>query len=98
MWIAPKKKQIDTINKNIKKKKKKKWIIKIKKIPILIVSYGVIPCEKSEKKITDFFFNFWLEKSKVLVILGIKIALVTCFGDFDLFIEFGRKSQILVIC
>ena len=43
---------------------------------------GVIPCEKSEKKIADFFLDFWVEKSKVLVILGIEINFLTFLGNF----------------
>ena len=35
-------------------------------------SRRVIQCEKSEKNTTDLFLDFWLEKSKVLVILGTK--------------------------
>ena len=45
-------------------------------------SFWVIPCEKSEKKMTGFFLDFWLEKSKVLVILGIKLLFWLFFCDF----------------
>ena len=42
----------------------------------------MIPCEKSEKKITEFFLDFGLEKFKVLVILGIKVMFFFGGGDF----------------
>ena len=38
---------------------------------------------KSPRKTRPFFLlDFWLEKLKVLVILGAKIAILTFFGDF----------------
>ena len=60
----------------------------------------MIPCKKSKKKITKFFLEFWLEKSKILVILGIQITFFDFFlVIFELFIDFFfRKSQILLIC
>ena len=55
----------------------------------MVFHLRVIPCKKSEKKMTRFFLDFWLEKSKVLVILGIKITFLTFFFViFDLFIDF----------
>ena len=43
------------------------------------IPHVVIPCEKSEKKMTEFILDFLLEKSKVLVILGIQIIFLTFF-------------------
>ena len=54
---------------------------------------------KNLRKNDQFFFDFWLEKSKVIIILGIKISFLTFFlVILDLFIKFCRKSQILLIC
>ena len=51
----------------------------------------VIPCEKSEKNITDFFLDFWLEKSKVLVILVTKIPFLISFGEIWPFFWFFKE-------
>ena len=61
----------------------------------------VIPCEKSEKKMTGFFLDFWLEKSKVLFILGIKITFffLPFFCDFWpfywFFLEISNQVNLL---
>ena len=65
-----------------------------------MTSTRVIPCEKSEKKITEFVLDFRLEKSKVLVILGIKIPFFDFFWRFltfliDIFSEISTFVNLL---
>ena len=51
---------------------------------------------KVREKHNRFFLDFWLEKSKVFVILVTKIPFLIFFVNFDHFFDFFRKYPILL--